>query len=146
MSEQKPGDDAQSLVDKHARACLADFLHVEGGSCPAVAITRCPGATVIVAAFPPVPDHDAPDLSECDQAVLTLLAGRTINVPAPRIRDELETRGLYVCSLDTIKRSLRKLKGLRLIVSSKRKPRGYHLPDDIPLFLFRDDKPRPVCT
>jgi hypothetical protein len=90
---------------------------------------------------PSLPDHDAPDLTECDQAVLTLLAGRNINVPAPRIRDELEIRGLYVCSLDTIKRSLRKLKGLRLIVSSKRKPRGYHLPDDIPLFLSA-----PVCT
>jgi hypothetical protein len=141
MPEQKLGDTVQSLVDRYARACLAEFLRAESHSRPVVAITRCPGATVVVAAFPSLPDYDAPDLTECDQAVLTLLAGRNINVPAPRIRDELEIRGLYVCSLDTIKRSLRKLKGLRLIVSSKRKPRGYHLPDDIPLFL-----PAPVCT
>ncbi len=141
MSEQQLGDRVQSLVDKHARDCLAEFLRAERGSGPVVSIVRVPAATVVVAAFSPLPDHDAPDLTECDQAVLTLLAGRTINVPAPRIRDELETRGLYVCSLDTIKRSLRKLKGLRLIVSSKRKPRGYHLPDDIPLFLSG-----PICT
>jgi hypothetical protein len=143
MSQQKLGDgvQVQSLVDKHARACLAEFLRAETGSGPVVSIVRSPGATVVVAAFSPLPDHDAPDLTECDQAVLTLLAGKHITFPAQRIRDELETRGLYICSLDTIKRSLRKLKGLRLIVSSKRKPRGYHLPDDIPLFLSA-----PVCT
>src|SRR5262245_11077199 len=131
----------QKLADKHARACLVDFLREESSSRPVVAIVRSPGATVMVAVFPSLPDCDAPDLSECDQAVLTLLAGKHFTFPAQRIRDELEIRGLYVCSLDTIKRSLQKLKGLRLVVSSKRKPRGYHLPDDIPLFL-----PGSVCT
>jgi len=131
MSEQ---NGVQSLLDEHARACLAEFLESQDKPRPVVSIIRSPNATVIVAAFSPLPDHDAPDLTECDQAILTLLAGRNINVPARRIRNELETRGLYVCSLDTIKRSLCKLKALRLVVSSKKKPRGYHLPDDLPLF------------
>src|SRR5215831_3417101 len=96
MSEQG----VQSLVDKHARACLADFLHSPGNSRPVVAIVRAPGATVVVAAFPPSADHDVPDLTECDQAVLTLLAGKNIHFPAQRIRDELETKGLYICSLN----------------------------------------------
>jgi len=73
-------------------------------------------------------------LNDCDESILTLLAGRKLTFPASRIRDELESRGLYVCSVDTVKRSLRKLKELKLVVCSKRKPRGYKIPDDYPLF------------
>src|SRR5262249_43272533 len=115
MSEQ---NGVQSLLDQHPPPLPADFLSSQAPPHPVVSTVRPPNPTVIVAAFPPLPDHDAPDLTECDQAILTLLAGRIINVPARRIRNELETRGLYVCSLDTIKRSLRKLKALPLVVNS----------------------------
>src|SRR5439155_2439637 len=118
--EQNPGDGAQVLLDKHARACLAEFLQAQGGSRSVVSIARAPGATLIVAAFPSLPDRDVPDLTECDQSILALLAGKNLSFPAARIRDELEKRSLYVCSLDTVKRSLRNLKALRLVVASKK--------------------------
>ena len=80
MSEQ---NGVQSLLDKYAWACLADFLRAASDFRSVVSIVRSPNATIIVAAFPPLPDHDVPDMTECDQAILTtLLAGRSITVAA----------------------------------------------------------------
>ncbi|MFO0929420.1 MAG: hypothetical protein U0736_20725 [Gemmataceae bacterium] len=118
---------ARSLAAAHAHAFLAELL--ARGEPPAVDTAACAdgGQTVLVMRYP-TPAGGQPALGPCDLDCLRLLAagGR---LTAERLRDELEARRFGIHSIATVKRSLKRLRDLGLVCSSRHSPRGYHLAD-----------------
>ena len=136
MPEQTPGvDGAQSLAEGYARACLADLLKAGGGTRPGLAVLAEGGWAVFLSVFPaPAPAAPGgPALSDCERDCLLLLSQAQDNLPAARVRDELESRGIGIYAEITVKRALANLhKRLKLVCNSSKRPRGYWLPEASP--------------
>jgi Fe2+ or Zn2+ uptake regulation protein len=77
----------------------------------------------------------APDLTECDRHCLTLLATQQRPISCYQLCKELESRGIGVWGIATVKRSLARLKRLGAVANSRKRPRGYYLPEKQSLFL-----------
>jgi hypothetical protein len=92
------------------------------------------GWTVLVAALPTPAGEDVPGLTDCDRDCLLLLTGAQEPLSAARVCRDLEKRGLGVYAEITVKRALAKLKRWQLVANRKRAPRGYYLPENLPLF------------
>src|SRR5262245_22831717 len=126
-------DRVRCLVQSHADACLADLA--ASGCIPrppeSHRLTASGWSVLVIAMAAPV---DAPDLTECDRACLTLLAGLSQPISGVLARRELEKRGIGIFGLATVKRSLARLKRLDLVCNSRHRKRGYYLPDNLPLF------------
>jgi hypothetical protein len=126
-----PFDRAASVASAHAGAVLDD-LHPTGEPPHAAAATASAhGWSVVVIVTPAGDGLDG--LSECDRDCLKLLAQLTVPMSAVRVRKEMERRGVGVWGIATVKRSLSRLRRLRLISNSKRGERGYFLPETSPI-------------
>jgi hypothetical protein len=90
-------------------------------------------------AVPTPAGEDVPGLTECDRDCLAYLAAACEPLSAARVRRELEKKGIAIHAEITVKRSLARLKRLGLVANSRKTPRGYYLPENLPLFrhLFR---------
>src|SRR5262249_13743613 len=115
--------------------CLADLAaHAPDTPTPESCVHRAGAWSILLAVFPTPADQRLLKLRDCDRDCLSLLAMYDIPLPAEKIRNLLEGRGIGIYSLITVKRALARLKALRLIENSKRKQRGYFLLDTLPLF------------
>jgi hypothetical protein len=135
-------DRTRAIVSELALAGLARLF--QGGTpCPDSAVEVSGGWTMLVSVFPSPTDHPV-KLNDCERDCLTLLSLKQEHLSAARICKELENRDIGVYAEITIKRSLARLhKQLRLICNSRKRPRGYFLPDKLPLFLRRDPSNNP---
>jgi hypothetical protein len=131
--EQPEQDPVRALVARSAQSCLDDLFRSGQAPRPEPVLRSSAGWTVLVVAYPTPDGFPALQLSDCDQDCLSLLAQARSPLPAVRIRRELEERGLGVWGIATVKRSLARLKRLRLVGNSRRSPRGYSLEENAPL-------------
>jgi hypothetical protein len=92
------------------------------------------GWTVLAFALPTPAGLGVPGLTECDRDCLALLAQAPEPLSAARVCRDLEKRGLGIYAEITVKRSLAKLKRWGQLGTRRRAPRGYYLPDNLPLF------------
>jgi hypothetical protein len=85
--------------------------------------------------FPAAKEGDSPpELTQCDRDCLTLLAMQQCPISAYKMCKEIEHRGIGVWGIATVKRSLSRLKRRGLVANSRKRPRGYYLPEKRPLF------------
>jgi hypothetical protein len=126
-------DRVRSLVVGHGSACLAELE--QSAAIPRAEASLQNGArwTLLVVALPLPTGQGVPGLTECDRDCLALLARSNEPLSAARARRELErgTGGVY--AEITVKRSLTKLKRLGIVCNSRKRPRGYYLPEALPL-------------
>jgi hypothetical protein len=90
-------------------------------------------------AFPTPAESTVPGLTDCDRDCLAYLAAACEPLSAARVRRELEKKRIAIHAEITVKQSLARLKHLGLLANSRKAPRGYYLPENLPLFrhLFR---------
>jgi hypothetical protein len=131
--EQPGADLIRPLVWEQAQACLARLQQSGQGPCPEAALRAGGGWTVLVIAFPSPDGQPCPGLTDCDRDCLALLGQVQEPLSGVRVHQQLEERG-DLHGLITVKRSLAKLKQLRLVSNSRTAPRGYYLPEKLPLF------------
>src|SRR5262249_58938945 len=74
---------------------------------------------------------------------LRLLAQAVAPLSSAEVRKELEGTGAGTHGLVTVERALRRLRELRLVGLSARSPRGFYLPDTMPLFASCDPARKP---
>jgi hypothetical protein len=91
------------------------------------------GWTTLILAFPTPPEDMAAGLSECDRDCLAFLATACRPWSAARLRKQLEKQGSIYGEI-TVKRSLARMKRLGIVFNSRCSPRGYYLPERMPLF------------
>jgi hypothetical protein len=95
------------------------------------------GWRVRVEACPSPPEELVPGLNECGRAALALLWHAGGPLSAEKVRDKLEAEG-KIFGLITVKRALRLLhRGHGVVEHSRHRPRGYYLPQRLPLFRVR---------
>jgi hypothetical protein len=75
---------------------------------------------VVVIVTPAAPGDGLDNLTQCDRDCLALLAQATAPMPGVRVRKELEDRHISVWGVATVKRSLSRLRRLKLVSNSKR--------------------------
>jgi hypothetical protein len=128
-----PIDPVRSLVVGHGSACLLELE--QSAAIPRAEATLQQGTrwALLVLALPVPAGQGIPGLTECDRDCLALLARSNEPLSAARVRRELErgTGGVY--AEITVKRSLTRLKRLGIVCNSRRRPRGYFLPEALPL-------------
>jgi hypothetical protein len=130
-------DSLVSAVEGYADACLAD-LRKAGAEPRAVLGARSGGGwTVLLVAMPTPPPDDGAGLTECDRDCLALLARATEPLSAARVRRSLEKQGVGIHAEITVKRSLARLRKRGVVCNSRTRPRGYYLPNNLPLFGVR---------
>jgi hypothetical protein len=127
-------DRVRSLVVGHAQSCLADLAGTGAVPRADAAVRAAGGWTVLVVVFPTLPAEGVPGLTECDRDCLGILAQAREPLPAARVRRDLEKRRVGIYAEITVKRSLIRLKQRGLVANSRRSPRGYYLPENLPLF------------
>src|SRR5262245_5621694 len=142
QGQPSEADKVHSLADGHARACLQEAQRSGDLPRPGVAVQADGGWTVLVAVFPTPVKAAAttPDLSDCERDCITLLSASQKPLTAEKVCYELEAQGIAVYSEISVKRALANLrKRLRLVANTRKRPRGYYLPDtSAPLLGFRD--------
>jgi hypothetical protein len=139
MAEQGEGgtDRVRALVQAMAATCLGELADAGAVPRPEGVLRSWEGWTVLLLAFPtPAGDGEA-GLTDCDRDCLALLAQAREPLSAARVRRDLEKRGIGIWAEITVKRSLARLKRRRLVCNSRRCPRGYYLPENLPLFRSR---------
>jgi hypothetical protein len=126
-------DPVRSLVVGHGTACLAELERSAAVPRTEAALQSGERWTLLVVALPVPTGQDIPGLTDCDRDCLALLARSCEPLSAARVRRELErgTGGVY--AEITVKRSLTKLKRMRIVSNSRRRPRGYFLSEALPL-------------
>jgi len=90
---------------------------------------------VVVAASRP--GDDPPGLNPCGKDILALLATAEEPLSGERIRKEMEKQGIGVHAQITVKRTLARLRKEKVVSNSRRAPRGYFLPERLPLLRVR---------
>ena len=132
---------AAVLARAYAELLLADLIlaEVEPGPHHSAQLSLG-GWRVRVEASPAPPEELVPGLNECGRAVLALLWEAEGPLSAEKVRDKLEAQG-KVFGLITVKRALRLLhRGHDVVELSRHRPKGYYLPQRLPLFRV---KPQP---
>jgi hypothetical protein len=128
-----PFDRAASLASAYAVQAVED-LHASKDSPHAAAGTATAhGWNVVVIVTPAAPGDGLDHLTQCDRDCLALLAQCSLPVPVVRVRKLLEQRGIGVWGEATVKRSLARLRRLKLVSNSRRGQRGYFLPESSPI-------------
>jgi hypothetical protein len=123
----------RALLCERARACLTALREAEHTPQPAAALHAAAGWTVLLLVFPTPVGDDEPGLTACDRDCLGLLAQAKEPLSGVRVRAELERRGIAVYGEVTVKRSLAKLRRRGVVSNSRMAPRGYYLPETLPL-------------
>src|SRR4051794_14864263 len=126
-------DRAASLASAYALQAVED-LHA-GKDMPhaAAGTATAHGWSVVVIVTPAAPGDGLDHLTQCDRDCLALLAQATAPLSGHRVRKAMEGRGVGVWGLVTVKRSLAKLRRLRLVSNSRRGQRGYFLVETAPI-------------
>ena len=137
MPEQPGVDRVRSLLLGYARALADDLAAASSVPRPEAAVEASGGWTVLAFAMPTPAGEDVPGLTDCDRDCLLLLTGAQEPLSAARVCRDLEKRGLGIYAEITVKRSLAKLKRWGLVANRRRAPRGYYLPENLPLFRHR---------
>jgi hypothetical protein len=140
MPEQVAGvDKVRSLVGGYARECLGDLARANEAPRPEAAVEAGGGWSVLVLAYPALPGEGVPGLTDCDRDCLALLAQAQEPLSAARVRHILEKQRIGIHAEITVKRSLARLKRRELVANRRKAPRGYYLPENLPLLrhLFR---------
>jgi hypothetical protein len=132
-------DPVRSLVSAYANECLEDLSRAGCVPRADAAVKAGGGWTVLLVAFPTPAGDGVPGLTECDRHCLAYLAAACEPLSAARVCKELERKNIAIHAEITVKRSLARLKRLGLVANSRKAPRGYYLPERLPLFqrLFR---------
>jgi hypothetical protein len=126
-------DRAGSLVQGYAQAIATD-LQQAGAPRVTAALEDAGGWSVVVLVFPTPAGLRIPGLSDCERDCLRFLSLTGDSFSAQLVRDEMEDMGIGVYGLATVKRALANLHvRLKLIGNSRRRPRGYWLPEATPL-------------
>src|SRR5262245_26138334 len=128
------------------RACAEQLLAglIAAGDDPRAvyAVLSAGGWRVRVEVSPAPPEELVAGLNDCGRAVLALLWDAEGPLSAEKIRHQLEAKGA-VFGLITVQRALRELHRTHgTIEHSRHRPRGYYLPQRLPLFRVqprRDD-------
>jgi hypothetical protein len=128
-----PFDRAACLATGAASSILDDLKVTSESPHSASATASAHGWSVVVIVTPAAPGDGLDHLTRCDRDCLALLAQATAPLSGRRVRKEMEGRGVGVWGLVTVKRSLAKLRRLRLVSNSKRGQRGYFLPETSPV-------------
>jgi hypothetical protein len=123
----------RALLCDRARACLTALQEAEHTPQPAGALHAAAGWTVLLLVFPTSVGDGEPGLTACDRDCLSLLAQAREPLSGVRVRAELERRGIAVYGEATVKRSLAKLRRRGLVSNSRTAPRGYYLPEILPV-------------
>jgi hypothetical protein len=131
--EQAQAETVRLMLDAHAQACLAALEESGQAPQPEAVLRTAGGWTLLVIASPTQPAGQPLGLTACDRDCLSLLAQTQEPLSGVRVHQQLEKRG-DLHGLITVKRSLAKLKQLRLVSNSRTAPRGYYLPEKLPLF------------
>jgi hypothetical protein len=132
--EQAQAEKVRPVLDAHAQACLAALEGSGHAPQPEVVLRAGAGWTLLLIASPTQPEGKEFGLTACDRDCLSLLAQTQEPLSGVRARRELERRRIGIYGVVTVKRSLAKLKRLGLISNSPTSPRGYYLPESLPLF------------
>jgi hypothetical protein len=77
--------------------------------------------------YPWSPGEGDHGLTDCERDCLRLLARTAEPLSGVRVRNQLESQGLGIYGLATVKRCLARLKKRGVLTNSKRRPRGYSL-------------------
>jgi hypothetical protein len=121
-------------VSGQAHLLLGDLLKCGDVPRAEAAAVSEGGWCVLVLALPARPGEDTPALSLLERNCLAVLAQAQEPLSAERVRLALKKMpggGIY--SLATVKRALARLRELGLVENNARSPRGYYLPDRLPL-------------
>src|SRR5262249_57921323 len=108
---------------------------------PANAVLREGGWTVAVCVYPTATDEDDPTLTDCERDCLTLLRRLDRPLTAERVCRELERQGIGVWAEITVKRALARLRKCGRVNNSRKRPRGYWLPDTLPPLFRQPHRP-----
>jgi hypothetical protein len=130
-------DKVRSIVEALTGAGLADLVRAGCATQPDACLKSQDGWCILVAVFPTPTTLDLPSLTDCDRHCLALLAQCSEPLSAVRVRRELERRQVAIYGEVTVKRALARLHRLGVVTNSRRRPRGYALPDTLPLILRR---------
>ena len=96
-------------------------------------LAQAHGWSALVILTPSALGEGIDGLSQCDRDCLTLLAQATVPLSGVSVRKQLEKRGIGIWGIATVKRSLAKLRKMKLICNSKKGARGYSIPDVSPI-------------
>jgi hypothetical protein len=130
-----PFDRAVALASAYALQAVEDLHASKDAPHNASGVATAHGWNVLVIVAPATPCQDErPDLlSECDRDCLAQLAQAKEPLSGVRVRRGLEKGGIGVWGIATVKRSLAKLRRLKLVSNSRRGARGYFLPETAPI-------------
>jgi hypothetical protein len=129
---QPPADGVRSLVAGCAQALLTDLTRSGEGARTEVASRAGGGGTVLALAFPSPSTERAADLTDCDRDCLKLLAGADRPLSAVKVHRELRKRHT-LWGETTVKRSLARMKRMKILYNSRVSPKGYFLPEALPI-------------
>jgi len=142
---QDPINKVQSLVTGYATGLLTDLSQIDESARAEATVEVTERWVVLVAVVPAkqAPETQQTTTTECDKDCLALLAQLQRPLSAARLCKELDKRGIIWAEI-TVKRSLAKLRSWGLVSNSRRSPRGYFLPETLPIVLTtlkQDTKP-----
>jgi hypothetical protein len=126
-------DRAACLTSSAVAAILDDLQATQETPHAAAATGGARGWSVVVIVTPAAPGDGLDHLTQCDRDCLALLAQCSLPVPVVRVRKLLEQRGIGVWGEATVKRSLSRLRRLKLVSNSRSGQRGYFLPESSPI-------------
>jgi len=135
QAEQAQAETVRPVVSNHAQACLTGLQQT--GERPRAEAALRAGQVwgVLVIAFPTQEEGEGErPPTQCEQDCLALLAQAGKPLSGVRVCRELDKRGLGVYGVATVKRALARLKRKGLISKSRTSPRGYFLPEALPLY------------
>jgi hypothetical protein len=126
--------DRAACVASSVVGTILDNLHaIQEPPHAAAACGSAHGWSVVVIFTPAALGDGLDGLTQCDRDCLALLAQTIVPLPGVRVRKELENRHIGVYGVATVKRSLSRLRRLKLVSNSKRGQRGYFLPESSPI-------------
>src|SRR5262245_6833112 len=97
VTRPSPVDRVRQLIDQHAETCLADLAaHAPDAPTPESCVHRAGAWSILLAVFPTPADQRLLKLRDCDRDCLSLLAMYDIPLPAEKMRDLLEGRGIGI--------------------------------------------------
>lgn len=135
MEPQPPGEaePARRDVVAYAEGCAERLAATPDKPHPEAAVRSAGGWTVLVLAYPTPDGPRHVGLTDCDKDCLSLLAQSRAPLSAERVCRDLEKQRIGVYGIATVKRALARLKRTGLVCNSRRSPRGYYLPELLPL-------------
>jgi hypothetical protein len=134
---EHPLDKAASLACGYAGLILDDLLNSKDTPGHAAAVVASAGWTVLVVVAASRPGEGVPGLNPCGKDILALLATAQEPLSGERICRQMEKQGIGVHAQITVKRTLARLRKARVVSNSRRSPRGYFLPERLPLMRLR---------